>query len=125
MTPLQYSLVCMVAGLALGWIPWFFHGPIPEKFDAFFLDGSIAVWAWYTARMLVGTWVGLTVWPRPWWIRGPLCGLLGMLPVTIVSLAVPTCGAPCMGWNLTTGAVVGLLVGATAFVVSGRDCREP
>jgi hypothetical protein len=114
----------MAAGAALGWIPWFLHGPIPEKFDLYFLDGSVAVWAWYTARMLIGTWVGITTWPRRWWVRGPMCGLLGMLPVTIVSLAVPTCGAPCMGWNLTTGAVVGLLVATVAFVVTGRESRD-
>lgn len=57
--------------------------------------------------MLIGTWVGLTTWPQPWWIRGPLCSFLAMLPVTIVSLAVPTCGPVCMGWNLTTGTAVG------------------
>lgn len=121
--PLPYSLVCIGAGIAFGWIPWFLHGPIAEKFDAFFIDGSMAVWAWYTARMLIGVWVALVTWPEQWWLRGPLCGLLGMLPVTIVSLAVPTCGAPCMAWNLTTGAAVGLATGAFAFAVTGRGVR--
>lgn len=118
---LPYPIVCLLCGIVLGWLPWLFHGPIAEKFDAFFIDGSVAVWAWYTARMMIGAWVGLVTWPQRWWLRGPMCGLLAMLPVTIVSLAVPTCGLPCMGWNLTTGALVGGLVGAAAYGITGRQ----
>lgn len=121
MTTLPYALLCLLLGLVLGWFPWLFHGPIPEKFDRFFIDGSIAVWAWYLARMLIGGWVGVTVWPERWWIRTPLCGFFGMLPVTIVSLAVPTCGLPCMCWNLITGSLVGLLVGFGAFALTGKS----
>lgn len=52
------------------------------------------VWAWYVARMLIGFVVGVTWWPRPWWIRGPVFGALTMLPLGITSLATPGCGWP-------------------------------
>jgi hypothetical protein len=87
-----YPLLCALIGLVVGWFPRFFHGPIPQKFDALYLRGAIAVWAFYSARLLIGLMVGLTIWPPRWWLRGPLCGLLMMLPVGLVALATPGCG---------------------------------
>jgi hypothetical protein len=115
-----YPLACLVAGLLLGWLPMFFHGPIPYKFDVLGIRGDIAVWAWYLARLLIGLAVGVTIWPRPWYVRGPLCGLSLMFPLTLVNLAVPGCGAPCMFWNDVTATMIGFAVGAVAYVVTGR-----
>jgi hypothetical protein len=81
-------------GLALGWWPMYFHGPIAEKYNVLYIRGATAVWAWYGARLSIGFLVGITVWPRPWWLRGPMCGLLLMLPLGIVSVATPGCGFP-------------------------------
>src|SRR5215468_2781024 len=75
-----YALVCTVLGLGLAWTPMLFHGPIPAKFDVFGLRGALAVWAFYTARLLIGFWIGITRWPVQWWLRGPLCGFATMLP---------------------------------------------
>ena len=41
---------------------------------------------------LIGLFVGVSVWPPAWYVRGPLCGLLLMLPVALISLATPRCG---------------------------------
>ncbi|MEO6025551.1 MAG: hypothetical protein ABIR79_01610 [Candidatus Binatia bacterium] len=116
-----YQLLCALIGFGLGWIPMFLHGPIPEKFNLFYLKGSVAVWSWYTARLMVGVWVGMTCWPRRWWIRGPLCGFLAMLPPGIMSLSVPTCGPVCMFWNEATATVIGLLVAGIAFRLTGKN----
>ncbi len=89
---IAYTGVCAAVGAVLGWLPIWIHGPIPEKFDVHGIDGGMAVWAFYTARLLIGVWVGLTHWPAAWFVRGPLCGFLGLLPVTFFSLAVPECG---------------------------------
>lgn len=89
-----YPLVCTGLGLMIGWIPAWLHGPIPEKFDVFYLDGAVAVWAFYSARLMIGFWVGISTWPEPWWLRGPLVGLLVMLPLTLIALANPECGPP-------------------------------
>lgn len=89
-----YPRVCTLLGLVLGWAPVLFHGPIPEKFDLLYIKGSIAVWAYYSARLLIGFVVGISVWPERWWLRGPLVGFLTMLPVTFVALATPGCGPP-------------------------------
>ena len=91
---LPYPLVCALLGLALGWLPMLVHGPIAEKFTVLYINGRVAVWGWYSARLLIGFWVGITTWPRPWYVRGPLCGVLTMLPLTVVSLATPNCGFP-------------------------------
>ena len=88
----SYTLLCIVLGLAMGWLPKLVHGPIPEKFDHYFLEGSIIVWAFYASRMLIGFWVGVGTWPARWYLRGPLFGLLTMLPATIAALGVPNCG---------------------------------
>ena len=79
-------------GLVLGWLPWLLHGPIAWKFNVHYINGAIAVWAFYSARLLIGFVVGISHWPRPWYLRGPLCGFLTMLPVTFVALATPGCG---------------------------------
>jgi len=87
-----YPLVCIALGLVLGWLPRLVHGPIAQKFDILYIQGSIAVWAYYSARLLIGVWVGLTSWPERWYLRGPLCGLLSMWPLGIMALATPGCG---------------------------------
>lgn len=97
----------------------FLHGPIPEKYNLLYIQGAVAVWGWYSARLLIGVLVGITVWPRRWWLRGPLCGLLAMFPLGFVSLATPACGAPCMFWNETTGAAIGTLVAGAAWLITG------
>src|SRR5512139_3128830 len=77
---LSYTAICVAAGLVLAWVPAFFHGPIPQKFDLFYLNGAVMVWGWYLARMLIGLLVGITALPSQWVLRGPLCGLLAMVP---------------------------------------------
>ena len=84
---LPYPLVCTLLGLVLGWVPRFLHGPIPEKFNVLYIRGVIAVWAFYSARLLIGFMLGITRWPERWYLRGPLVGFLMMLPVTFVALA--------------------------------------
>jgi hypothetical protein len=87
-----YAAVCAALGLVAGWIPVFLHGPIAEKFNVLYIEGSVAVWGYYAARCSIGVWIGITVLPRPWYLRGPLCGLLALLPLTVVALAMPGCG---------------------------------
>ncbi|MCI0636986.1 MAG: hypothetical protein L0206_24185 [Actinobacteria bacterium] len=91
---LPYPLVCTLLGLVLGWLPILLHGPIPEKFDVLYIRGAIAVWGFYAARLLVGFVVGVTVWPEPWYLRGPLFGFLTVFPLTLISLAMTGCGFP-------------------------------
>lgn len=117
---LPYPLICALVGFVVGWIPMFFHGPIPEKFNLFGIRGAIAVWTWYAARLLIGVMVGISSQPRRWYLRGPLCGFLMLLPPGIMSLATPTCGPVCMFWNETTGTIAGLLIAGIAFLVTGR-----
>ncbi len=117
---LPYPVVCALIGFVLGWIPKFLHGPIPEKFNLFYIRGSISVWSWYTARLLVGVMVGFTCVPRRWYVRGPLIGFLMMLPPGIMSLSVPTCGPVCMFWNETTATSLGLIVAGLAFWATGK-----
>jgi hypothetical protein len=116
-----YVLVCVLLGLAIGWWPALFHGPIPYKYDILGMRGATAVWGWYTARLLIGLLVGVTAWPRPWWLRGPLCGLVLMFPLSIVSLATPGCMGACMFWNDLTASVTGLVIAGIARAVTGRD----
>ena len=89
---MSYRIVCAGLGLALGWLPWLVHGPIAYKFNVLFMHGNIAVWAFYSARLLIGVLVGLTNWPQAWYVRGPLCGLMMMGPVGLIALATPSCG---------------------------------
>ena len=91
---LNYPGLCALLGLVVGWFPWLVHGPIPYKFNVLYINGAIAVWAFYSARLLIGFVVGITRWPTPWYLRGPLCGLLMMFPLTLISLAMPGCGWP-------------------------------
>jgi hypothetical protein len=88
---LPYPLLCALLGVGLGWLPVLFHGPIHEKFDVLYMNGAVAVWAYYCARMLIGFWVGITAWPARWYLRGPLCGFLTMLPLGVIVLATPGC----------------------------------
>ena len=89
---MRYRAICLLIGLPLAWVPRYFHGPIPYKFNALGIHGDVAVWGWYTARMLIGFVVGVTTWPPVWWLRGPLFGFLAMLPLGLVVLATPGCG---------------------------------
>lgn len=57
-----------------------------------YINGSIAVWAFYSARLSIGFWVGIGRWPVVWYLRGPMVGFLIMLPVTFIPLATPGCG---------------------------------
>jgi hypothetical protein len=89
---IPYPLLCAGLGLVLGWLPVLVHGPIPQKFNVLYVNGSVAIWAFYSARLLVGFAVGVSVWPRRWYLRGPLCGFLTLLPVALIALATPRCG---------------------------------
>lgn len=89
---LPYPLLCTVLGLGLGWLPALLHGPIPQKFNVLYIQGSIAIWAFYGSRLLIGFFVGVSTWPERWYLRGPLVGFLVMLPVGLLALATPRCG---------------------------------
>lgn len=117
---IPYVLVCTILGLALGWLPMLLHGPIPEKYDVLYIRGAIAVWGWYSARLLIGFVVGITCWPSAWYLRGPLVGFLMLFPLTLVSLATPGCGAPCMGWNLVSATTLGASIAGLAWAITGR-----
>jgi len=116
-----YSLLCTALGLALGWLPMLVHGPIPEKYNVLYIRGAIAVWGWYTARLLIGFVVGITQWPRRWYLRGPLVGFLMIFPLSLVSLATPGCGAPCMAMNWSSATLIGITVAGLAFLLTGRQ----
>ena len=66
----SYLLVCTGLGLLLGWLPILVHGPIPEKFDVLYIDGSLAGWGGYIQRHAPGVWGGVAtgperrVWPK-------------------------------------------------------------
>lgn len=121
--PRSYVLVCTLLGVAAGVVPGFFHGPIHQKFDVLYIEGAVAVWAWYTARCLIGFLVGITSWPATWWLRGPLCGVLLVGPLCFVSLATPGCGPPCAAVNLGSAVVVGTVVAGVAYAITGRQQR--
>jgi hypothetical protein len=122
--PAPYVVLCTLIGIAIGWLPMLVHGPIPEKFNVLYIHGATAVWGWYTARLLIGFVVGISRWPRPWYVRGPLCGCLLLFPLTLVSLAVPGCGWPCLFWNLVTASAIGTTVGGLAFLMTGKHCAD-
>lgn len=90
---IPYPLLCTILGFGLGWLPMLIHGPIPEKFNVLYIQGAIAIWAFYAARLSIGLLVGVSVWPRQWWIRGPALGALSMLSPALLALATPRCGA--------------------------------
>lgn len=120
---MPYVLVCTLLGLVLGWVPSFLHGPIPEKFDVFGLAGRWAVWDWYTARMLIGFLIGISTWPARWWLRGPLIGLLMLLPPGFISMSNPICGPWCVFWNETTATTLGLGIAGLAFLITKKHHR--
>lgn len=122
-TAVPYALVCALVGLVVGAVPAVVHGPIPQKFDVLYIQGSVAVWGWYVARALVGLLVGITTWPAPWWLRGPLCGAIMLVPLSFVSLATPGCGPPCAAANMTSAVSVGFVVAGLARLITGRDHR--
>ncbi|MBI3784807.1 MAG: hypothetical protein HY270_15545 [Deltaproteobacteria bacterium] len=121
---IPYAALCTLLGLTLGWLPMLVHGPIPEKYNVLYIHGAVAVWGWYTARLLIGFVVGITSWPPRWYIRGPLCGLMMLFPLSLVSLATPGCGLPCMSLNLTTATLIGTTVAGVAFLITGRHRGE-
>ena len=118
--PIPYALLCALLGVAIGWLPMLLHGPIAEKYDAVYMDGRVAVWGWYSARLLIGALVGITWWPRVWWLRGPLCGLLMLFPLGWVSHATPGCGVTCQLWNELSGAAIGATVAGLAWAITGK-----
>jgi hypothetical protein len=124
-TPLRdrvpYPLLCTLLGLAAGWLPMLLHGPIPEKFNVLYIQGSLAIWTFYVPRLSIGFWVGIAAWPQRWWLRGPLLGALAMLGPGMLALGMPRCGADCMARNIATGAGVGWLVGAIAYAITRRQ----
>jgi hypothetical protein len=89
---LPYPLICMLIGFVLGWLPMLVHGPIAEKFNVLYIRGEVAIWAFYAARLSIGFLVGISVWPRAWWLRGPILGALAMLPPALIAWATPRCG---------------------------------
>lgn len=117
---LRYVAVCIALGLALGWLPGLVHGPVAEKWDVHAIRGAMVVWGYYLARLSIGLWVGITSVPSAWYLRGPLCGALAMIPLGFVGLANPLCGPPCMFWNTATGATVGFAVAALAWSITGK-----
>lgn len=117
---LRYAVICIALGLVLGWLPMFVHGPIPEKWNIYAVNGGVLVWGYYVARLSVGLWVGITSLPAAWYLRGPLCGALAMLPLGFVGLANPLCGPRCMFWNTLTSATIGLAVGGLAWSITGK-----
>jgi hypothetical protein len=118
---LPYPLVCTLIGLVLGWVPRLLHGPIPYKFDMLGIRGALAVWAFYSARLLIGFVVGITRWPRPWWVRGPLCGIIVMFPLGLFLLATPGCGGSCTFWNMTSATLIGTVTAGLAWLVTGKN----
>ena len=118
---LGYRGVCTVLGLIAGWVPMFLHGPIPQKFDVLYIRGSVTVWGFYLARLTIGFFVGNTSWPAAWWIRGPLCGFLVMLPAGIILLGVPGCGGMCTVYNLLSATTIGFSIAGLAWLLTGRN----
>lgn len=118
---LPYPLLCTLLGLAIGWLPILVHGPIPEKYNILYIRGAVAVWGWYTARLLIGFVVGITRWPSHWYLRGPLVGFMMLFPLSLVSLATPSCGLPCMSLNLTSATAIGTAVAGLAYLLTGRQ----
>lgn len=117
---LRYILLCTAIGLSLCWVPTLIHGPIREKWDYYYLNGGWAIWNWYLARGMVGFFVGITLWPRRWWLRGPLVGLLLLMPPCMMSMSNPLCGPPCVMGNESTGMGLGLIVAGLAFLLTRR-----
>jgi hypothetical protein len=117
---LSYLSLCTLLGIALGALPRLVHGPIHEKFDVLYIKGVVAVWAWYTARSTIGFLVGITCWPERWWLRGPLCGAIMIVPLCFVSLATPGCGPPCAAANFTSSVVVGTSVAGLAYLLTRK-----
>jgi hypothetical protein len=118
---LAYPIVCTLLGAILGWAPVLVHGPIAERFDALFMKGWIAVWAFYASRLLIGFFVGVSRWPRPWYVRVPLCGFLLMLPPGLIALSAPGCGSRCMLVNELSAMAIGTAVAGLARAITGKD----
>ena len=121
---LGYRGVCTLLGLVAGWVPMLLHGPIPQKFDVLYIRGSVTVWGFYLARLMIGFFVGNTSWPAPWWLRGPLCGFLVMLPAGII-VSIPFWNqslwvgpiAMAFPWLGDLSFIVGFVVAAAVYFV--------
>ena len=118
---LGYLGVCTLLGLIAGWVPMLLHGPIPQKFDVLYIQGSVTVWGFYLARLLIGFFVGNTSWPAAWYVRGPLVGFLVMLPAGIILLGVPGCAGMCTFYNQLSATIIGFSVAAGAWLLTGRN----
>lgn len=118
---LGYRGVCTLLGLIAGWVPMLLHGPIPQKFDVLYIQGSVTVWGFYLARLSIGFFVGNTSWPVPWYVRGPLIGFLVMLPAGIILLGVPGCQGMCTFYNQLSATIIGFSVAGVAWLATGRD----
>jgi hypothetical protein len=117
----RYIATCVALGAVLGWLPALVVGPVAEKWSVHGVDGAVLVWGYYVARMSIGLWVGISSVPGAWYLRGPLCGALAMLPLGFVGLSNPLCGPPCMFWNTVTAATVGFAVAGLAWSLTGRN----
>ena len=117
---IPFPLVCAVLGLVLGWIPILLHGPRREEFDVLYVIGDVAVWGFYAGRCGIGLWIGLTAFPRRWFLRGPMCGFLAIIPLAMIQLAMPRCGLQCMSSNVASGTALGLLIAGLAWLLTGR-----
>ena len=117
---IPYTLLCTLVGIGLGVLPGFVHGPIKEKYDVLYIKGAIVVWGWYVARCTIGFLVGITTRPERWWLRGPLCGAIMLVPLSFVSLGTPGCGPPCAASNVSSAIAIGAAVAGIAYVVTGR-----
>jgi len=82
--------------------------------------GVCTLLGFYLARLLIGSFVGNTSWPERWWLRGPLCGFLGMLPAGIILLGVPGCGGMCTVYNLLSATTIGFVVAGGAWLATAR-----
>ena len=115
----RYLAVCTALGLALGWLPGLVHGPVAAKWDVHAVDGTWVVGGYLAARLSIGLWVGISSTPSSWYLRGPLCGALAMVPVGLVAVSNPLCGSPCMFWNTLSGSAVGFAVAGLAWSITG------
>jgi hypothetical protein len=117
---LRYVAVSTAIGLLLGWLPALVHGPVAEKWNVHGVHGGTLVAGYFVARLSIGFWSGAVVVPRAWFLRGPICGALAMLPLGFVGLSNDLCGGPCMFWNTATAAAVGFATAGIAWSITGR-----
>lgn len=92
--PIPYRLLCALLGFGLGWLPMLVHGAIPQQFNLLYISRCgrrVRVLLRASAdRLPRGDHhlAGFVVLARP------MCGLLMLFPLTLISLAMPGCGWP-------------------------------